>query len=123
MAHAALPEGVGHKRPFQRLVTALGLEGKATATVAGDGWRAWALPIIEALGPYPHSALSPGGGKKTQTTRMLKAECPCGYTVRLTRKWALAGLPICGVCDVRMTCEALSSDEEETDEEDMTQAA
>ncbi|MDQ6920240.1 MAG: hypothetical protein M3256_12390 [Actinomycetota bacterium] len=27
---------------------------------------------------------------------MLKAECPeCGYTIRLTKKWADVGLPSC----------------------------
>ena len=27
---------------------------------------------------------------------MLKAECPeCGYTIRLTKKWADLGLPTC----------------------------
>jgi len=27
---------------------------------------------------------------------MLKAECPeCGYTIRLTKKWAEVGLPSC----------------------------
>jgi hypothetical protein len=27
---------------------------------------------------------------------MLKAECPeCGYTIRLTKKWADVGLPTC----------------------------
>jgi hypothetical protein len=28
---------------------------------------------------------------------MLKAVCPsCGYTVRLSQKWAAMGLPLCG---------------------------
>jgi hypothetical protein len=31
-----------------------------------------------------------------QSTRMLKAECAeCGYTIRLTKKWADVGLPSC----------------------------
>ena len=47
-------------------------------------------------------------GPKTQGTRMLKAWCPndvtvsaddersgCGYTVRLTRKWASVAVPVC----------------------------
>ncbi|MEN9419839.1 MAG: hypothetical protein RI988_3460 [Pseudomonadota bacterium] len=115
LAHAALPEGVGHKAPFKRLVTALGLEGKATATVAGDAWRAWALPIIESLGPYPHAALSAGStGKKKQNTRMLKAECSeCGYTVRVTRKWLDVGSPRCGLCEdaPRLICEDAGGEE------------
>jgi hypothetical protein len=117
LAHAALPEGVGHKAPFKRLVTALGLEGKATATVAGDKWRAWALPIIEGLGPYPHAALTAGSsGRKKQGTRLLKASCDvCGYTVRVTRKWLDLGAPRCGVCDdaPRLTCEGEEGEGEE----------
>lgn len=125
LAHAALDAGVGHKRPFVDLVRALGLEGKATATVAGDVWRAWAAPALEALGPYPHSTLTAGEtGKKKQGTRMLKAACECGYTVRLTRKWADAGLPICGACGVRMTCDDVSGDDDDADQgDDYAQAA
>lgn len=34
-------------------------------------------------------------GKK-QATRLLKAVCPeCGYTIRVTQKWASQGLPVC----------------------------
>ena len=53
--------------------------------------------IIDSLGPYPHAALTMSN-RKVQTTRMLKAVCPsCGYTVRLTSKWAALGLPSCPV--------------------------
>ena len=53
--------------------------------------------IIKSLDAYPHAALSMTT-KKTQGTRMLKAVCPsCGYTVRLTSKWAALGLPSCPV--------------------------
>lgn len=51
--------------------------------------------MIKSLGDYPHAALT-YKEKKTQSTRMLKAYCPtCGYTVRLTQKWASQGLPTC----------------------------
>jgi hypothetical protein len=53
--------------------------------------------IIDSLGAYPHAALTMSN-RKVQTTRMLKAVCPsCGYTVRLTAKWAALGLPSCPV--------------------------
>lgn len=44
------------------------------------------------------------GGKKKQSTRMIKASCPeCGYTVRVTRKWLdTAGAPICPACEEQM---------------------
>ena len=70
----------------------------------GDNWRMVAgaedfpqvyASTLAALGPYPHAALNVST-KKTQSTRMLKAACPtCGYTVRLSAKWADKGLPTC----------------------------
>ena len=95
LAHAATP-GCGHKGEFVRVVRALWLEGKATATVAGQTFRENFGPIVEAIGPYPHGALNVGLVRKVQSTRLLKADCPiCGYTIRLTKKWASIGLPEC----------------------------
>ena len=52
--------------------------------------------IIASLGDYPHAELKSDRRIKKQTTRLLKATCPsCGYTVRLTQKWADQGLPTC----------------------------
>ena len=118
LAHAALEAGVGHKAPFVALVRALGLEGKATATVAGDDWRAWAGPVLEALGPYPHSTLSAGEtGKKKQAARMLKVECKgCGYTVRASKKWLEIAVPDCPICREPMLCEGLDGEDGEGDE-------
>jgi hypothetical protein len=65
------------------------------ATSHGDAFVAVFKQLVESLGDYPHAELSLSG-RKTQTTRMLKAVCPtCGYTVRLTQKWAAMGLPTC----------------------------
>jgi hypothetical protein len=51
--------------------------------------------MIAGLGEYPHAEMSLAD-IKTQNTRMLKAFCPvCDYTVRLSTKWALLGLPVC----------------------------
>jgi len=90
LAHAALGNAEGHGPNFRKLVRKLGLEGKPTATVAGDGWRSWALPILEALGPLPGAKLIDlqlSGGTKTQTTRYLKVTCDCcGWQARVTAK-------------------------------------
>ncbi|WP_375292297.1 SprT-like domain-containing protein [Sphingomonas melonis] len=91
LIHAALGTEEGHGPNFRRVMKRLGLEGKATATVAGDGWRQWALPIVEALGAFPGAELQSGlalaGGKKTQTTRYLKVMCSCcDWTARVTAK-------------------------------------
>lgn len=70
------------------------------------------VEIISELGEYPHGAVSMAT-TTTQTTRMLKAVCEClgadpknQYTVRLTQKWALKGMPICPLCDASMTLTA-----------------
>jgi hypothetical protein len=70
----------------------------------GDSWRQVQgaedfgqeyATVLQALDAYPHAAILTGS-KKTQSTRMLKAVCPtCGYTIRLSAKWADKGLPTC----------------------------
>lgn len=99
LIHATLPAGSGHSKVFVTPMRAMGLEGKPTATHAGDTLKSQLVPILAKLGSYPHAALSKEqiGGKK-QTTRMLKAECAedSGYVVRLTAKWLSEyGPPIC----------------------------
>lgn len=85
----------GHKGPFVTMMRAIGLEGKPTASVAGPMLAALIGSITTELGHYPHAALSDTGRKK-QTTRMIKLECPeCGYTIRTTRRWIAVGMPTC----------------------------
>jgi hypothetical protein len=75
------------------------------ATQAGPDFATVFGPLIESLGDYPHAQLSVSG-KKTQATRMLKCYCPeCGYTVRLTHKWAAVGMPICPTDHMHMILE------------------
>ena len=93
LAHAAT-NGDGHKGRFPACVRALRLEGKPSATVAGDAFKATFEQLIDGLGQYPHARLNIKG-RKTQSTRLLKAQCQCGYTIRLTAKWANTGLPTC----------------------------
>lgn len=98
LAHAA-PGAMSHtSNAFIELAANLGL------CPVGENWRqvqgaedfAQAYgPALDALGTYPHAALNVGT-KKTQTTRMLKAVCPtCGYTFRVSQKWADKGMPTC----------------------------
>lgn len=102
LGHAHLPEGTGHRAPFARLVRAMGLEGKPTATVVGDAFRQAVAPLLAELGPFPHRSLDVTQRRK-QSTRLLKAECPfCGYTVRVTRKWVEIAVPRCPVHEVEL---------------------
>ena len=92
---------MNHSGNFQKVAAAMHL-----APTGVKGWKATTradsfIPtfgvIVDSLGEYPHAALTMSN-RKVQTTRMLKAVCPsCGYTVRLTAKWAALGLPSCPV--------------------------
>lgn len=85
----------GHRGEFRRVATALGLTGKMTATVPGDDLTLALQDVAGKLGEYPHARLNVDSIPK-QGTRMLKALClGCGYTIRLTKKWAEMGLPTC----------------------------
>lgn len=87
MIHAIDRNESGHRGRFAKIAKAFGLEGKMTATVAGDDLKERLTEVMEDLGEYPHAALNPGIRKK-QGTRMLKVECKeTGYKARLTRKW------------------------------------
>jgi hypothetical protein len=107
----------GHGKEFKTLAVELGLSGPMTATVASPellDFVNWTL--LPQLGQYPHGAITgrgeilvppsepgdkpiilrPDDRPKKQSTRMLKAECPeCGYTIRLSKRWADVGLPSC----------------------------
>lgn len=93
--HAADDCISGHKGFFRQAAKQVGLEGKMKSTHAGAELRAWIESVIDKMPPvsYGHLDLS---GRKKQSTRMLKCECPaCGYTVRTTAKWLEVGVPTC----------------------------
>jgi hypothetical protein len=91
---------MNHGVNFKKAADAMHLlpsAGKAgyKATTGGDVFKAAFSDIIDSLGAYPHGALTVSN-RKVQTTRMLKAVCPCcGYSIRLSAKWAAQGLPSC----------------------------
>lgn len=96
MVHAWDRGENGHKAPFARVARAMGLEGKMTATHAGEELSATLADIAAELGPYPHAEISLAVQVKKQTTRMIKVECPaCGYVLRTTAKWLEVGVPTC----------------------------
>lgn len=96
MVHASVGTKAKHGPRFKRAMKLVGLEGKPTATRADSAMVERLAQIVAELGPYPHSELRSIKERKVQTTRMHKAECDCcGYTVRLAKKWADFGPPIC----------------------------
>lgn len=95
MIHAADDGEHQHSGPFVRCARDIGLEGKATATFAGEEFAEFARSL-GADHPYPHVGLVPLKTEKKQGTRMLKLEAACcGYVVRTTKKWIEVGYPAC----------------------------
>lgn len=97
VVHAVVGNKEGHNAVFGKCARAVGLEGKLTATNAGEALVEQCKQWAAKLGEYPHAQLdnlkSP---RKKQTTRLVKAECECGYNVRITRKWLDdVGAPLC----------------------------
>lgn len=103
-AHAAVGLKCKHAGPFRQCALAIGLTGKMTETEPGDDFIAFSKPALRKLGKYPHDRLNVSSATKTQTTRLLKCECPeCGYTCRVTRIWIeAAGAPICPLDEIPM---------------------
>lgn len=102
LIHAVCGAGVGHKGPFKRIATAVGLEGKMTSTHAGEELAKRLNVLARTLGPYPHKALTGASSRKKQSTRLLRVICNnCGYTCRITALWIAIGLPTCP-CGERM---------------------
>jgi hypothetical protein len=101
LVHAAVGCKEGHKGPFRVTAKAIGLEGKMTATNAGEVLMVRLREIVADLGAYPHAKLTPKK-KKPQGTRMLKLLCPaCGYLARTSQKWIDLGTPTCA-CGKKM---------------------
>jgi hypothetical protein len=101
-----------HGVMFQRIAASMNLKPLGTGRNAwksteGDGNFVAAYgDIIASLGAYPHAELKAERQTKKQGTRLLKASCPsCGYTVRLTHKWAAQGMPTC-VCGTEFQLES-----------------
>jgi len=86
----------GHRKEFSHIMKKIGLEGKPTATRAGERLRGEIAEIVELIGEYPHSAVRISAPK--QKSRQLKASCDeCGAVWRMSNKWLLlaATCPCC----------------------------
>jgi len=85
--HVTIGVQHGHRRPFVEAMHAVGLDGKPTATHAGEDLVPMLKRWAADLGQYPHAKLD-GQTTKKQGTRLLKLECgECGCKVRTTNKW------------------------------------
>jgi hypothetical protein len=106
LVHVVIGNEAGHGPKFRKLALAVGLEGKMTSTIAGEKLIGELKALMPALGDYPHAKLDLlKRPTKKQGTRMIKCVCPCGYTVRTTKKWLERGTPTCP-CGEDMVAEA-----------------
>lgn len=87
LIHAFDDNKSGHKGKFATLARAAGLEGKLTATYAGDALRATLQEYLDALGDIPAAKMEPNARvKPKQSSRMIKVECStCGFNFRASR--------------------------------------
>lgn len=96
--HSIVGIEAGHKTPFKRCATAIGLEGKMKATTIGNKLRIELKTISKTIGKYPHAELHRPPPK--DHARLIKLECPkCGYVARVTKKWLDTGELICNNCN------------------------
>ena len=103
LVHAALPASDSHGKLYKSAANKIGLSGKMREAVPNPYLLERLERLVTELPPLPHAALNLDwkamDKPRKQGTRMLKAECakmadqsqPCGYTVRLSSKWAALG--------------------------------
>ncbi len=111
LVHTVVGIKAKHGKEFKACANAIGLEGKMTATHAGEDLAAKLAGIAEKLGPYPHAELIPTFEKK-QTARLIKVSCPsCDYVCRVCRVHLDGkGAPICPACKVQFIEETLEEE-------------
>jgi len=95
----------GHGKPFKTIAVKVGLTGKMTETVAGEALRVELAALAEALGAFPHAALSPQAKTKSRSGKSIKLQCASGedYVVSISKARLEAyGAPKCPCCDDTM---------------------
>lgn len=97
LVHVTVGLEAGHKGRFAQCARAVGLEGKMTATVAGDVLCGKLRGIVGKIGKYPHGSLEAmTNAKKKQKARLVKVYCVgCSYTLRAAMSWLVVGIPEC----------------------------
>ena len=97
LSHTIAGVKAAHKKPFIKIMRAIGMLAPFTQSVVSDDLRPVLDGIVTKLGPYPHAALGIKKKDGQKGSRLLKVECPrCGYVARVTRKWIEeVGPPVC----------------------------
>jgi hypothetical protein len=123
LVHTLLPPEAKHGKAFRDIALRVGLTGPMRQTSPTQILAERLQAIATNLGPLPHARLNFSGASdvpKKQAKKWFKAECSasCGYSVRITAKWAKVGMPICPVsadhgpliCDMPHDCDDTTTD-------------
>ena len=105
MIHQADDCKSGHRNFFAHVARKVGLEGKFTATTAGDKLNRYFDSLINLLGKIPHGKINIDKAKAKQGTRMIKVYCPeCLFQFRTTQvqleKIQVTECPACMIGDL-----------------------
>lgn len=112
LVHAALGPGFAHGKEFKKLATTLGLEGKMRSTTAGPLALATLEPILQSIGPYPHTQLNlaSGGRRAAVAIAHRNMNCPaCGFHAKVREdqlSWGRLACPADGQ-QLMMKCETV----------------
>ncbi len=85
VVHIVVGNDCGHRGAFKKCAVAVGLEGKMTATHAGEDLANTLAEISTDLGVYPHAKITPGKTLKKNKNRHHKFTCAeeeCGFSCR-----------------------------------------
>lgn len=98
LAHVAAGVKAGHGPRFVKVCRHVGLNrDRPTSAAPDDRLTETIMRIVEAVGPYPHIAVSPVL-KRSKSTTQVSLRCPsCACTVRISPSWVKrSGRPVCG---------------------------
>lgn len=105
LLHAAVGVEHKHKAPFKKAMQKIGLDGKPSATIAGDDLIIHLDSISLVLGEYPHKKLNlKPKPQKDPVKTLVKLCCPkddCDYIIMVKTSLLDKGIPKCPVHDVK----------------------
>lgn len=97
MIHVIAGNEAGHKGPFIKVCREMGMVGKPTSASPGPTLNNHIQLILDKVGAYPHTALTPTGRRVVVRSRSVRLKCECGCAVSIKTEDAEDyGLPTCG---------------------------
>ncbi len=99
LIHASDDCKSGHRGHFAKTAKSIGLEGKMTATHAGDKLKEQLQKIVHNIGKFPHKKLNASIDHKKQGTRLIKIGCDCGVIGRMSATAISEMTWKCVLCD------------------------